>query len=64
MRLMSLNATIESQEVKLSRSVHEKEALETKVKMMRPDSLDRDFVEERVRHVLGYTYPSEAVVLE
>ena len=64
LRLLSLNATIDQKESVLSEKRSQFQDIELKVKMMRPDSLNRDFVEERVRAVLGYTYPSEAVVLE
>jgi cell division protein FtsB len=64
LRFLSLNATIQSQEVVLKNEVNERYTLENKIKMMRPDSIDRDFVEERVRSVLGYAYPSEAVILK
>jgi cell division protein FtsB len=64
LRLLSLNATIQTQGDVLGMRQSERYALENKVKMMRPDTLDRDFVEERVRAVLGYTFPSESVILK
>lgn len=38
-------------------------ALETKVKMMRADTLDYDLLEERARYLIGYTRPDEVIVI-
>ncbi len=38
--------------------------IEEKVLMMRPGSIDRDLLEERVRYVLGYRYSDELVLLQ
>jgi len=40
----------------------EREQLETKVKMMRPGSIDRDLLEEQARHILGYQHANEIVI--
>lgn len=37
----------------------DRETLEAKVKAMRPGSISRDLLEERVRTVLGYRHPDE-----
>ena len=37
--------------------------LERKVKLLRPDSLDPDMLEERAREVLNYTREDEVVVM-
>lgn len=39
-------------------------ALEKKVIMMRPGSIDRDLLEERARHVLGYRHADELILLQ
>jgi len=45
-------------------SLHEQRlALQTKVERLRPDSLDRDLLEERARTILGYTYPDEQIII-
>jgi len=45
--------------------VHEqRQALENRVKMLRPDSIDLDLLDERARAVLGFMKPTEVVVLE
>jgi cell division protein FtsB len=40
----------------------ERQALEVRVSRLRPDSLDRDLLEERARAVLNYVRPDEVVV--
>ncbi len=42
----------------------QREAIEKKVVMMRPGSIDRDLLEERVRFVLGYTTKEEYILLQ
>ena len=62
-RLMSLERKTE----KVSFVYHdlrtERMALENKVAKLRPGSLDKDLLEERVHHVLGYYHPDETVIL-
>ena len=64
LRLMSLENQISSvtqdyQQVKAQRS-----ALERKVIMMRPGSIDRDLLEEQARKALGYRYEGELVIMQ
>lgn len=40
----------------------QRQALEADVKLMRPNSLDRDMADEQTRRVLGYTHPDEVVI--
>lgn len=47
----------------MDREVIAYKALERKVLKLRPESLDPDLLEERVRLVLGYTYPDEITVV-
>ncbi|TAL27225.1 MAG: septum formation initiator family protein [Alphaproteobacteria bacterium] len=42
----------------------ERQALENRVKLLRPDSLDLDMLDERARTVLGFVKPNEKVVIE
>lgn len=42
----------------------ERIAIEKKVIMMRPGSICPDLLEERARHVLGYTKPDEYILLQ
>lgn len=41
----------------------EREALESRVRKLRPGSLDRDMLEEQARIVLGYSYPEDRIIL-
>ncbi len=59
---MSLESQISQAFIKQDRLVEERSALEKKVVMMRPGSIDRDLLEERVRFVLGYHKPNEVVL--
>ncbi len=42
----------------------ERVALENRVKLLRPASLDLDMLDERARAVLGFVAPDEKVVLK
>ena len=42
---------------------NEKAGLEGKVKMLRPDSLDLDLLDEQARRVLGFAAPQERILL-
>lgn len=61
--LLSVQNTIETQSVALETLKKERAVLERKVVMLRPGSLNRDFLEERVRFVLGYRHPDEWLVI-
>ena len=41
----------------------ERTELEHRVALLRPDSLDRDMLEERVREVLNLAHPDDVVIL-
>lgn len=45
------------------RLASERQALEKKVTMMRPGSINKDLLEERARYVLGYSYDDERIIL-
>ncbi|GJL84823.1 MAG: hypothetical protein DHS20C02_05980 [Micavibrio sp.] len=63
LRLMSLNSVISktADEYKILKS--KRETIEEKVVMMRPGTINRDLLEERVRLVLGYRHPDEKTIL-
>jgi cell division protein FtsB len=42
----------------------EREALERRVSLLRPDSLDRDLLDERARATLNVAQPNEIVILK
>jgi cell division protein FtsB len=54
---------VESQE-QLSEIQSEKETLEMRVGLLRPDSLDQDMLEERARKILNWGYPGEVVIYD
>ncbi len=60
---MSLNREIETLSQMKTSLEAERAALEKKVVMMRPGSVDKDLLEEQVRSTLGYRYSSEVTVL-
>jgi cell division protein FtsB len=62
-RLMYLEGQISEAEQKLGVLHAERLAIEENVVRMRPDSLDRDLLEERARIVLGYMRPDEKSVI-
>jgi cell division protein FtsB len=61
--LIALDSKVEQKQQELADITQEREVLESDVKMMRPDSLSKDLLEERVRAVLGYKKPDEYVII-
>src|SRR5690606_6073322 len=61
--LQGLEKKLVVTEQKYTQKKQEREKLETRVKLMRPDSLDRDMLDERTRTILGYVRPEETVVV-
>ncbi len=53
---------LKTSELKYEKTLAERQAIEVKVKMLRPDSLDLDLLDERARGVLGFMKPSEVVL--
>lgn len=64
LRLVSLNRQIETTEKQYALSSAERTALEQKVVMMRPNSVNRDLLEEQSRKVLGFHYKDEKVLIK
>jgi len=60
--MIKLQNRIASVEAKLAATTAEEDALERRVSLMRPASLDRDMLEEQVRLVLNYTHPDDVVI--
>ncbi len=48
----------------LDQTVNYRKILEEKVKGLRPESLNRDLLDQQVRLLLGYTHPDEIVILK
>ncbi len=47
----------------LQKLQEEREALERRVKLMRPESIDPDLLDEQARKSLNYSKPNEIVIL-
>ena len=58
-----LNERIIETEAEARRGGGEREELERRVALLRPDSLDRDMLDERVREVLNLAHPDDIVIL-
>jgi len=63
-RLMSLESQMTHLESEMAVVNAERLALEKKVVMMRPGSINKDLLEERIRSVLGYSYEDEITLLQ
>ena len=60
--LLSLESQIEQASIDYTTLKQQREAVEKRVVMMRPGSIDRDLLEERARYVLGYKYADELIL--
>lgn len=58
-RLVSLTQTMRTLEQEEQKIRAEREKLETRVAMLRPNSVNKDLLEERARLMLGYRLPDE-----
>lgn len=59
-----LEKKLEMAEQKLAQKTADREKLENRVRLMRPESLDLDLLDERARVVLGYMKPQERVLMQ
>lgn len=59
-----MESQLQESRSKLETLNQEKEAWENRVKLMRPETLDPDMLDERVRHVLGNVKENEVLVIE
>ena len=50
--------------LKLNTTIKERQELEEKVQALRPESINRDLLDQQVRLKLGYTRPDEVVILK
>ncbi|MCB1556722.1 MAG: septum formation initiator family protein [Alphaproteobacteria bacterium] len=64
LRLMALEQQVAAAETDLGLLTVRREAIETRVVRLRPDTLDRDFLDERVRYVLGYRAPDDRLLVD
>ena len=63
MHFMSLKNDIEDVTTDHNFLKNERQLLEKKVVMLRPGSINKDLLEERVRLVLGYKHPDEKTIV-
>ena len=61
--LQSLKEKHDALEVKLSALTIEKDAMEKKLNLLRPESVDPDLIEELVRAHLGLVKPGDLVIM-
>ena len=59
-----LEKKLETAEHKRAQKTADRENLENRVRLMRPESLDLDLLDERARVVLGYMKPDERVIVQ
>lgn len=64
LRLVSLDHQTETTMQQYRLAAAERSALEQKVMMMRPGSVNRDLLEEQSRKVLGFHYKDEKVLIK
>ena len=62
--LLQLQAKVEQAEALHDGLRAERNKLETRVALLRPDNLDPDMVEERARVMLNFAHPDEVVILQ
>jgi len=62
--LLRLNEQVERLEVELAAREKEASLLEVRTKLLRPESLDLDLLDERARAMLGYAHPNDLVIIE
>ncbi len=60
---VELTKKLEMAQSNLNDLKSEREKIEQKVSGLRPESLNRDLLEQQVRDYLGYTHPDELVVI-
>lgn len=60
---LRLTHEIEQTRAELAQISSEREALERRVNLLRPESLDRDMIEERARVTLGFAHENDVVIL-
>jgi len=62
LRLITLEREVAKVEAEYEVYYAQRSALERRVVMLRPGSIDPDLLEERARYVLGYARPDERLV--
>ena len=62
--LLRLNDQVERLEMELAEREKETALLEVRTRLLRPESLDLDLLDERARAMLGYANPNDLVIIE
>ncbi len=62
--LFELNEDIERLEYQLAKKEQERDLLEIRTRLLRPESLDLDLLEERSRAMLGYAHAQDVVIFD
>ncbi len=58
----NLESRIEAQESLLAELQAQRQALDARVHLLRPESIDPDLLEETVRRFLGYGHPDDLII--
>jgi cell division protein FtsB len=61
---VQLSQQVEIAQATLEKVSRERSALEHRTRLMRPDNLDPDMLDERARQVLSLTHPDERVIFD
>ena len=64
LRWSRLQAAVEAKQAQLGKLEEERVALQRRVSLMRPESVDDDMLEEQARSRLGLTEADEVVILK
>ena len=59
---LRLSAQLEQKEMALRVSNHAHGQLAQRVKLLRPENLDRDMLDEQARRILGLAHPADLVI--
>lgn len=62
--LNKLKSDLEEKKAILATLEAKKKDLSKKAYLMRPDSLDLDYLEEQARKILGFGYPGEIIIYD
>ncbi len=61
---MQLQSRLVQAQTQLNQVIETRQDLEERVQGLRPESLNRDLLDQQVRLQLGYTHPHEVVILK
>ena len=62
--LIQSEKQLEQLDAKYQLAKYDRLAIEKKVVMLRPGSIDRDFLEERARYLLGFHRADEVIIID